>query len=92
MSVYRPNPAATPDIIMLHGGNVDVCVHKRDQMALYFKTPDRKYAVGNSGYQEEPGKIVCIDRMVMITSLKNSCHRQRTDKSLVILNFVGFMF
>ncbi len=50
MSVYRPKPAATLDITVFCGGNVDHCVHKRDQMALYFKIPDRKYAVGDSGY------------------------------------------
>ncbi len=41
--------------------HVDDCVHKRDQLALYFKIPDRKYAVEDSGYQREPGKIVCIE-------------------------------
>ncbi len=46
---------------MFQGGNVDVCVHIRDEMALYFKIPDGKYAVGDSGYQLEPGKIVCVD-------------------------------
>ncbi len=60
VSVYGPKPAATPDITMFHGGNVDVCDHKRNQMAIYFKIPDRKYAVGDIGYCREPGKIVCI--------------------------------
>ncbi len=61
MSVYGPKPAATLDITMICGGNVYFCVHKRYQMALYFKIPDRKYAVGDSGYCREPGKIVCIE-------------------------------
>ncbi len=30
VSVYGPKPAATPDITIFHGGNVDVCVHKQD--------------------------------------------------------------
>ncbi len=30
-------------------------------MALYFKIPDRKYAVGDSGYCGQPGKIVCVE-------------------------------
>ncbi len=34
VSVYRPKPAATPDITMSCDGNVDVCVHERDQRAL----------------------------------------------------------
>ncbi len=90
MSVYRPKPAATPDITMFHGGNVDLCVHKRDQMALYFKIPDGKYAVGDSGYRGEPGTIVCVEDG-HDDELKNSYHGQRTDRSLSILKFVGFM-
>ncbi len=30
-------------------------------MALYFKMPDRKYTVGDSGHCGEPGKIVCVE-------------------------------
>ena len=61
VSVYGPKPAATPDITMFRGGNVDVSVHERDQTALYFKIPEGKYAVGDSGYQGEPSKIVCVE-------------------------------
>ncbi len=61
VSVYGPKPATTPDIKIFHGENVDLCFHKRDQTALYFKIPARKYAVGDSGYQGEPGKTVCIE-------------------------------
>ncbi len=46
---------------MLYDGKIDVCVHKWDKTALYFKIPDRKYALGDSGYCEEPGKFVCVD-------------------------------
>ncbi len=59
-SIYRPKPAATPDIIMFHDGSVD-CVDKQDQTVFYFKIPDKKYAVGDSVYHREPGKIVCIE-------------------------------
>ncbi len=45
---------------MFNGGNVDVCVHKKDQAAFYFKMPDEKYDVGNTGYYREPDKINCI--------------------------------
>ena len=61
VSVYGPKPAATPDITMFRGGNVDVSVHERDQTALYFKIPEGKYAVGDSGYRGEPSKIVCVE-------------------------------
>ncbi len=33
----------------------------RDQTALYFKTSDGEYKVGDSGYCGDPGKIVCIE-------------------------------
>ncbi len=61
VSAYRTKPAATQDNTTYHGGNVDVCVHKKDQTALYFKIPDKMYAAGDSGYCREPGKIVCIE-------------------------------
>ncbi len=43
-------------LTMCCGGNIDVCVHKQDQMALYFKIQDGKYEVGDSGYCRESGK------------------------------------
>ncbi len=48
--VYRPKSAATLDITMFCGRNVVVCVQRRDQMAPYFKVPDGKYALEESGY------------------------------------------
>ncbi len=61
VSVYGPKPAAAPDITMVCGGNVDVCAHKQYQLALYFKIPDEKCAVGDSAYCREPSTIVCLE-------------------------------
>ncbi len=61
MSDYGSKPATIPDITMFNCGFVDVCDHKQDQMALYFKIPNRKYSVGDSGYCREPGKMICVE-------------------------------
>jgi hypothetical protein len=61
VSVRGPDPAATADITVFRGGTVKTKVEDRDQEALYFKIPKGKLAVGDSGYQGEPEKIVCTD-------------------------------
>jgi hypothetical protein len=61
-SIRGPDPAATTaDITMFRGGKVATKVEDRDQEALFFKIPEGKLAVGDSGYKGEPEKIVCTD-------------------------------
>ncbi len=61
-SVYlQTQPAVTLNITMFHCVNIDVCVHECNQTTLYFKIPDRKYAIGDLRYSGEPGQIVCIE-------------------------------
>ncbi len=61
MSVHGPKPAVIPDITIVCGGNVDVSDHKQDQTAIYYKIPDVKYAVRDSGYSREQEKIVFVE-------------------------------
>ncbi len=53
VSVYGPKPAATAAITIFSGGNVDVCIHTQDQIALYLKISHIKHAVAVSGYRGE---------------------------------------
>ncbi len=46
---------------MFHGQNDDVCGDKQDQAQLYFKIPDGKCAVGDSGHCGGPGKLICVE-------------------------------
>jgi hypothetical protein len=60
--VYGPEPASTHDITMFRGGaQIDSSLRNNkanwDRSALYFRIPQGKKLIGDSGYKGEPTKI-----------------------------------
>lgn len=57
LSVNGPYPASCHDITIFRGGKTKTKKDKWDQNALYFKIPEGKRLIGDSGYLGEPDKV-----------------------------------
>lgn len=86
-SVYEPKPTGTPGITMFHRENVGKNFEEQNQIALYFKIPNEKHALGDSRYRIEPSKIVWVEIAIIMIS-RSLCHQLRIDSSLSHLDFM----